>query len=414
MTLTHLATEDVLAPWLQLTTLLSGRLQQNFIHWLQQSDQLIRPDLTSDLLNGSAGVWFALYQCHKACPELVTEQVLADGLTQLVEQSRRLWPDLSSCYGLAGIGWLLEYLCAEQGWAEDHNEELAQAYQRALTRHRWQGDYEYVVGLTGFATFILRRAASEAAAMPLADAWLSQLELLAQHDNQGGCYWVTPAHSAFRIIRHNPLYQEVNLGMAHGITGVLHTLCRAATIVPLRERALRLARAGANYLLRQQNVPSTGSVFPNLAGKPARSRLGWCYGDLPIAVVLARLGQLTGEAVYQAKAREVVAACVSRSAADGSIADAGLCHGACGVWLMLHQLAALLPGSVPESALDYWQKWLLQHVGRRPVTAEGCGRYFAESYQPCDGVLEGDAGVLLTLLVMQGQPADWLDLLLLA
>ena len=404
------STEVPTGNWRALTALLSTRLQTNFLLWLENPQS----SLTTDLLNGAAGLWFALYQYQKINPSEVSEAFISEGLEALVERSRQLWPNLSSCYGLAGVGWLLEYLKADQNWHDDHNEELHQVYWGALTAGRWQGDFEYVLGLTGFAPFILRRASQQATALPLADAWLSQVEALAQQDKAGGSYWVTAANSAFRIIRHNPLYQEVNLGLAHGMTGVLHCLCKVAELPELRTRALALLSRGVDFLLLQQNAEPVGSLYPNLAGKPAVSRLGWCYGDLPVVLLLARLAKLTGDATYLAQAKLGAKACVSRTAEAGSIADAGLCHGACGVYLLLYQLEQWLPGTVPTTVFAYWQRWLELYVGQREVAAEGVGRFFAAQHQPCDGLLEGDAGVLLALLVMQGQAADWLDLLLIA
>lgn len=313
----------------------------------------------------------------------------------------------------------MEYLTADQQWQQDPNQQIEQLFLQQLAKGRWQGEYEFVVGLTGFAPFILRRAARDSTALQLAEAWLSQLEQLAVHHHNGTICWVTPANSAFRIIRHNPLYQEVNLGHAHGITGVLHALCAAAGIPTLRSRAIHLLRGGAQYLLQQQ-LPVAGiNAYPNLAGQSDVSRLGWCYGDLPIALLFARIANVLREdkasaATFSLEAERVSQLCVKRTAGDGTIQDAAICHGAAGVWLILTLINQQKDGLVPASALQYWQQWIVGHYQARQLNGEGCGRYFAGQYQASDSVLEGDAGLVMVLLSMLGAPLDWVDLFLLS
>ncbi len=367
-----------------------------------------------DLFRGIGGLWFALYQSQKHFPERVSESLLTESLELLMEFYCHTPRDLSCSGGLAGMGWLLEYLHSDQQWTEDHNDELEELYLRVLSVQTWDKDYEYILGLTGYAPFILRRAGRCERSLTLAFAWLSQLEQLAQYDQYGGCYWVTPASSGFRITRHKPLQQEVNLGMAHGIVGTLNALCKATEIPQLRERALVLVTAGAEYLLRQQNDDSCGSLYPYISETKATSRLGWCYGDLPIALLFSRLAVITANDVYAKHSNTLIQHIFARNADSGQVSDGGICHGAAGIWLVLNQIYHLSYGRFDTDNLRYWAGWLLEHFFKHQNTGMGFAYDMKGNFIECDGLLEGNAGVLLVLLLVKGYSADWLDLLLLA
>lgn len=393
-----------------ITSFLIERLQAQLAASIQQDGLQSNPDLFS----GSFGVWFSLYQCQKHLPERVSEVLLAESLEALLKYYRYTQKDLSCSGGLAGIGWLLEYLHSDQQWSIDHNDELEELYLKVLSVETWEKDYEFILGLTGYAPFVLRRAGRCKRSLQLASAWLKQLELLAQYDQHGGCFWETPLSSSFRKKRHNPLHQEVNLGMAHGVVGTLNALCKATEIPELRVRALRLVSAGAAYLLRQQNDKSYLSVYPYLAGEQQSSRLGWCYGDLPIALLFSRIAGLTGNASYAQHSDALIQHIFTRSAENGFVSDGGICHGAAGVWLLLQQIQNLNLCPFDAGKLKYWENWLLEHFSQHQDTGLGFACYWKGSFTQSDGLLEGNAGVLLVLLIVQGYSADWLDLLLLA
>lgn len=393
-----------------ITSCLIERLQAQLEASIQQGGLQSNPDLFS----GSFGVWFSLYQCQKHLPERVSELLLAESLEALLKYYRYNQKDLSCSGGLAGIGWLLEYLYSDQQWSIDHNDELAELYLKVLSVETWEKDYEFILGLTGYAPFVLRRAGRCKRSMQLAVAWLTQLELLAQYDQHGGCFWVTPLSSSFRKKRHNPLHQEVNLGMAHGVVGTLNALCKAAEIPELRGRALRLINAGAQYLLRQQNDKSYLSLYPYLAGEQQSSRLGWCYGDLPIALLFSRLAVITANDVYAKHCHALIQHILARNAGSGQVSDGGICHGAAGIWLVLNQIHQLNYGRFDTDNLGYWAGWLLDHFFKHQDTGMGFACYMKGNFTQSDGLLEGNAGVLLVLLLVKGYSADWLDLLLLA
>jgi len=369
---------------------------------------------TPNLFSGAFGLWFSLYQCQKHLPEQVSEAFLEQSLQSLLEYYSHTHKDLSCSNGLAGIGWLLEYLRSDQQWSIDHNDELEELYLRVLSVQTWEQDYEYILGLTGYAPFILRRAGRCERSLTLAFAWLSHVEQLAQYDQYGGCYWVTPASSCFRIKRHNPFHQEVNLGMAHGMVGTLNALCKATEIPQLRDRALVLVTAGAEYLLRQQNDKNCESLYPYVSGTKVTSRLGWCYGDLPVALLFSRLAVITTNGAYAKHSSALIQHIFARNADSGLVFDGGICHGAAGIWLVLNQIQNLNVCRFDTDHLRFWTDWLLNHFFKHQDTGMGFASYIQGNFTQNDGLLEGNAGVLLVLLIIKGYSADWLDLFLLA
>jgi hypothetical protein len=121
--------------------------------------------------------------------------------------------------------------------------------------------------------------------------------------------------------------ESVNLGVSHGIAGVLAALNLALP----GERAL--AARYAELLLRcSQEV--RGARRWDAVCRPDRrpsARLAWCYQTAGIAAVLADRARLDGDAALGALAADAFAAVLDDAGADPVLWDFALCHGRAGV-----------------------------------------------------------------------------------
>ncbi len=172
-------------------------------------------------------------------------------------------------------------------------------------------------------------------------------------------------------------------------------------------------------VLQQQDVKRWHSYFANLNSLPAKSRLGWCYGDLTIALTLARAGKLLQRQSYIELAQAIALHAASRDAVDAQIHDHGLCHGSSGLALIFKLLYRELRLPQLLVAATHWQNFYLQQFLQQGPSAlykwvgdiaAGDRKKRAEDF----GLLEGYAGVGLSLLVSLEQEPDWVDALLLA
>ena len=172
-------------------------------------------------------------------------------------------------------------------------------------------------------------------------------------------------------------------------------------------QAATLIGEGCNWLLaQQQDANIHGSYFAHLAGVAGVSRLAWCYGDLAIALLLARVANKLAKPEYAQAARQFGCHAAKRTVAQAMITDPWICHGAGGLALMFRLLYRQLPQPEFLAAADSWLDQLLGQLA---------GQAYPE--QPTDptatGLISGAAGAGLCLLDALDQAPDWVDALLL-
>ncbi len=232
--------------------------------------------------------------------------------------------------GAARIGWTLAHLAGG-----DEADEACRAIDSALVAclGTWRGQYDLISGLVGFGVYALERKDLGLAA--------TIVEMLAARavPRDGGIAW----HTAPGLL---PDEQRAvapdgywNLGLAHGMAGVVALLARCAA-VGVEGSAALLERAVA-YLAPKGRYAGwlPGDYSP---------RLAWCYGDLGVALALCSV-PATREA-GQALARD----CAARSFEAARITDAGVCHGAAGVAHLLARMANATGDAVLADASGAW------------------------------------------------------------
>jgi lantibiotic biosynthesis protein len=143
---------------------------------------------------------------------------------------------------------------------------------------------------------------------------------------------------------------HLNFGAAHGIAGPLallgHALRRGVTVEGQREATASIL----TFLDAWEQESFAGPWWPEwitmadyTAGWPGQrhpNRPSWCYGTPGIA----RAGQITaialGDTTAQQKYEQAITACLRDPAQVAKVTDAGLCHGAAGLYMTAMRAAA--------------------------------------------------------------------------
>jgi lantibiotic modifying enzyme len=191
-------------------------------------------------------------------------------------------------------------------------------------------------------------------------------------------------------------------------------LLPALDIPSLRPKALKLIVKGCDWLLNHELVEdSSVSKFPSVAGCQHPSRLGWCYGDLTIALTLARVGKKLDDDRYLSLAEKLAKHSANRKVENAMVDDAGICHGTAGLFLIFHQLNNLIPCSSLQMAAYRWLQEVLEQF-----ELNGKSAFFEYSiphrcHIESSGLLTGYSGIGLCLLAALGQDTEWSDCLLL-
>lgn len=310
--------------------------------------------------------------------------------------------------GFSGVAWAAELLEPD---GEDGNGDIDDALLQLLSRP-WTATYDLVAGLVGLGIYALGRAHR-----PSGRACAARIvELLAERvePRAGGCSWRTdPAWlSPTNRLRHGG--GHYNLGVAHGVPGVIVFLAGACAAGIAVDRARPLLDGAVHWLWSVRLPEDSPSLFDYQQrddAAPTPARLAWCYGDPGVAAALAAAALAVDEPLWLERA---VAAGLraSRRTDDGGVRDAGLCHGSAGVALLFHRL---WQASGCTELADAARRWYAHTIDQcRPGT--GVAGY--RSYQPQwesrpahwrddAAFLTGSCGIGLALLAGLGVEPTW-------
>ena len=327
-------------------------------------------------------------------PDDETGEALASAITKLGDNHA---PGLYG--GAARVAFAVGHLSAGE------DADLAcEMIERSLLRFLGQPteNYDLISGLVGIAVPVLQRIAdgkSSPSSEPLARNILDQLERLARPMDRG-LAWHTPPDLLPEWQRLQAPEGYTNLGLAHGIPGVVAILARYVTIGIDVPRA-RLLLDGAVDYLRSVAAPVPGNRYA--AWLPARpgwtARVAWCYGDLGVAVALMSAAAVTGRDDWRRDALELAHGMAARPFESSQVLDGGLCHGAAGVAHIFNRLAQATGDPGFARAADAWFAHTL--AIRRPEGLAGFPRYLhndgVPTWEPSADLLNGAIGVALAL-----------------
>ena len=271
----------------------------------------------------------------------------------------------------------------------------------------------------GFGTYALERLPRPGGRECLA-ATVARLAETAEPRPEG-ISWHTSSEQTGPVQRDTYPEGHYNLGVAHGVPGVIGILGAASAAgLPgaAGDEARRLLGGACDWVLSQRLPPGASSLFPyNFAPgiEPTPSRLAWCYGDLGIAAALLAAVRHAGDAAQPAWEDEALAIArhaAARPVAGAGVVDAGLCHGAAGVG---HLFNRLYQASGETAFGEAARTWFGEALARREP-GQGTGGFRAWLPLSADGMSDlgwrDDPGFLLAATT--AVEPDWDRILLTA
>jgi lantibiotic modifying enzyme len=333
--------------------------------------------------------------------------------------------------GLAGIGWLIEHIssllfpprnrgaaiCDDEDVISEVDKRLMEQFVRAPTSDQ---NYDLISGVVGIGIYWLERLPRDRAIHGIKQT-LDFLDYTSQA-LATGVAWFTPPPLIPPLQKHLAPNGYYNLGVAHGVPGVIAFLAQAASLTEhdeMSRRASELLTASIDWLLMQRRPSGSLSrysswIIPGQEG--GDSRLAWCYGDLGIAAILHFAGLRVRQESWKSEAINMAYECASRST-RAQVFDAPLCHGALGIAHIFHRFYNATSDEVfREATID----WTLRGMAfRQPNT--GIAGYYAWDPNPNDHMradasfLSGAVGIALCLLsIISSREPKWDRLMLLS
>lgn len=358
-------------------------------------------------LGGSLGLLYYYYYAGEA----LQDEALYDKADALLEQ---VFDNLNSdkgqllgytfSEGAAGLGYILNNLQQNELLDFDIDTELAgidryifdAAMERIVTT-----EVDYLHGAMGALHYFSSRAQT-----PVINQYVNELAekfCAAAVSHSDGIYFLNS--SLERLDR-----TKIDLGLAHGLSGLLLLLIDAWPHARDKERLGTVIKEGIAFILSKEQPVSAKqdeySFFPFYLEldpyNPFRlDRLAWCYGDLNTVLLLYRAGKLLGTDAYIRTADRIGLQSVRRKDERTTLSkDTHFCHGSAG---LAQFYKCLYRESENPAYLDAYHYWI-------GVTMDLIDQEIEQKKYAANpvSILEGWPGVALVLTeYMSDRPMNW-------
>lgn len=309
------------------------------------------------------------------------------------------------CAGLAGVGWLLDYLCSRQildtTTLDDFFEQLDDIIPEQVQIMNDQQNFDLLHGSMGLCLYIMNRGKDISAVESTIHALFERAET-----DSLEVKW--RRFDEFRAKDH--IY---DYGLAHGMAGILYFLgkCYSKGILP--DKCETLIRGNMAFFLgNQQQHEQYGCFYPSSIvvkdykkGQcpPSLSRLAWCYGDLGILYTHLLVARWLNDKPLETVITNMLLVTATRlEYPETLIKDAGFCHGATGVGYMFKKLYKLTGNKTFSDTAEKWLNETISMGDKGADALEGYQFYMGDAgWMNMPDILNGVAAVALFLVSMK-------------
>ncbi|WP_459213047.1 lanthionine synthetase LanC family protein [Aquimarina rhabdastrellae] len=286
--------------------------------------------------------------------------------------------------GFEGVFWSIAYLeeCGIIENADDYLSDLEQELITSIIYDIKSDNFELYYGFTGKLQYFLnsKHLSNETIVTlinsAIASLWNSKIE------HEGQFYWLDPERKEEQEI--------VDLGIAHGIVGVLTFLTRLKELNFKNDHISPLLSGILKTILNATHTTKGDCAFPSIYSIKKEnqylnvfdSRLGFCNGDLPIAYGLYYYGVTFKDDFIIKKAQKVTDRIICRDITNSSLLhladhdffDIGFCHGISSICFILSRISQWYKQQpILTTRLQYWNNELHRNTLKvidtnKPVT----------------------------------------------
>ena len=347
------------------------------------------------LLGGDLGDILFLYNYSKINNNY--ETVADNSLGKMLMSLSRQLVVATYCNGLAGLGIGLLTL-QQDGFIDGADSALISidpVISQSLDTFVMKNNIDFLHGLIGVGFYLLERSDSSK------EYSMSNLMKIVDYLDVSK---ITDGVIVKWRYNEVGLSRPFNISLSHGVSSIVVFLSRLLKLGLLcdnyHSRVKQMLEGAVRYLLSNRvDVHELGCWFAASSiecdGRPHRSRLAWCYGDLGVATALLEAGNALNDSsvrdfaiqvlLYSAKRRDIKANYVN---------DFCVCHGSVGIAQIFRSHGVALDSPELLDAADYWEKDTLSRMVMNSQNRHTLLYYDPENggFRECGGILNGIAG----------------------
>lgn len=299
--------------------------------------------------------------------------------------------------GFIGVAWSLEHLNTHALYLndEDLNADVDD-YLLELIEENTGETWDLIDGCIGWGIYAIERLPR----WKSIDLLEKNLSLLSRQGVTAGLgrFWFEGKDLLLPKDLQSALPMDhVNLGVAHGLVGILRYLAAMVEIESLSEASRTQFYQTFHWLKDHLQEPIHGAFLCSRIGldrehpTTEKTRLAWCHGDLGASFALLTASAILDDPEVEELAYQMALLAADRSKENDPGMDWSLCHGSAGACHVFHRWHQ-------ATGQDEFQNAALQYLN---LTVEHCRRELSqedlEFYKLAD-FLQGLSGVGLSLL----------------
>ena len=355
------------------------------------------------LYDGGFGILLFLFYYAKYKNDSEVNAILDRYVDCLLNELSAKIPSHTYGTGLSGILYLITFLNEKQLThidISDAEKSIEPFLEKALEKEFINNNYDFIHGAIGVGLYFLKKNKQE-----YVNRVIDYLDNTAQREGI-----ITKWECSY--FYEQPIY---NISLSHGISSIIIFLSQVFEKYN-SEKAKSMTEGAVNYILSQEmDFSKYGSLYPSFSTEAglAKSRLGWCYGDLGIGIALWRASALLNVESWEKKAMDIFHRSATRKN-DETVKDSSLCHGTAGISMIYNRLFLNTGERAFKEIADYWIWKTLRYA----VFPDGLAGYKAaekEGWVNSYCLLNGISGIGITLLsYLQDDNQDWDELFILS
>lgn len=328
-------------------------------------------------------------------------------IEKITDNFNLLLSESTYCSGLAGLLCLLDFLNKKKFISIDTEEidDYLQVYfEEEIDQYIRSNFFDFMHGAIGLGLYALQNRDTKTL-----NCLIDFLYTTAYKDGNV-FYWETNIGGPDNTTKEN-------ISLSHGVSSIVIFLSRLARCGYYNEMVKEMLIKGVRYLQSNEiDFEKYGSCFPHYSKNSGitKSRLGWCYGDLSVAIALKEAAIVLKDDSLLNFSIDVFSKNIQKKEVkDTMVYDAGICHGSAGIAMMYNRMYKDTGIADFKINAEFWIEETLNHA----IYEDGlCGykTLLGNKWEIDYSLLTGISGiglVLMSHLMNDGQEWDELFLL---